>query len=110
LFIFLLSENYGQSGIQAFRELAEKNGVCIAKEASVSCKVLNSSPTKSHVRLYLQILSNADENSFDDVLKNLNVDKSANVVVCFCEGMTVRGLLVAMKRLNLEDRFLLIGR
>lgn len=28
-------ENYGQSGMQAFRELAEKNGICIAKEDSV---------------------------------------------------------------------------
>jgi hypothetical protein len=30
------AENYGQSGIQAFRELAEKYGVCIAREDSVS--------------------------------------------------------------------------
>lgn len=29
-------ENYGQSGIQAFRELADKNNICIAKEDSVS--------------------------------------------------------------------------
>jgi ABC-type branched-subunit amino acid transport system substrate-binding protein len=28
-------ENYGQSGIQAFRELADKNNICIAKEDSV---------------------------------------------------------------------------
>lgn len=28
-------ENYGQSGIQAFRELADKNGICIAREDSV---------------------------------------------------------------------------
>lgn len=57
-----------------------------------------------------QILSNADDESFSDVLRNLEKDPNANVVVCFCEGMTVRGLLSAMKRLNLTDRFLLIGR
>lgn len=28
-------ENYGQSGIQAFRELAEKNGICIARGDNV---------------------------------------------------------------------------
>uniref|UniRef100_A0A336LKC4 CSON009533 protein n=1 Tax=Culicoides sonorensis TaxID=179676 RepID=A0A336LKC4_CULSO len=82
-------ENYGQSGIQAFRELAEKYDVCIAREDSV--------------------LSNADKSQFDDVLRNLEYDKLANVVVCFCEGMTVRGLLAAMERLNLSDRFLFIG-
>ncbi|XP_055633826.1 metabotropic glutamate receptor 1-like [Toxorhynchites rutilus septentrionalis] len=82
-------ENYGQSGIQAFRELAEKYGVCIAREDS--------------------ILSYADDESFSDVLRNIEQDPNANVVVCFCEGMTVRGLLKAMERLNMTDRFLLIG-
>ncbi|XP_062537506.1 metabotropic glutamate receptor 1-like isoform X2 [Armigeres subalbatus] len=82
-------ENYGQSGIQAFRELAERNGVCIAREDS--------------------ILSNADDESFSDVLRNIVQDASAKVVVCFCEGLTVRGLLKAMKNLNMTDRFLLIG-
>lgn len=82
-------ENYGQSGIQAFRELAEKQGVCIAREDSV--------------------LSNADKGQFDEVILNLDYDKLANVVICFCEGMTVRGLLAAMKRLNMSDRFLIIG-
>lgn len=33
--LFPLDENYGQSGIQAFRELADKNGICIAREDSV---------------------------------------------------------------------------
>ncbi|XP_062700997.1 metabotropic glutamate receptor 1 [Aedes albopictus] len=82
-------ENYGQSGIQAFRELADRYGVCIAREDS--------------------ILSNAEDESFLDVLRNIVQDASAKVVVCFCEGMTVRGLLKAMKNLNMTDRFLLIG-
>jgi hypothetical protein len=33
--ILIPDENYGQSGIQAFRELADKNGICIAREDSV---------------------------------------------------------------------------
>ncbi|PNF32911.1 hypothetical protein B7P43_G01845 [Cryptotermes secundus] len=82
-------ENYGQSGIQAFRELAEKANVCIAKEDSV--------------------LSNAEDEVFDGVIRKLDEDKNARVVVCFCEGMTVRGLLASTKRLNLTGRFLFIG-
>ncbi|XP_077291377.1 metabotropic glutamate receptor 5-like isoform X2 [Arctopsyche grandis] len=82
-------ENYGQSGIQAFRELAERANVCIAKEDSV--------------------LSNAAEEDFDEVVKNLRTDKNAKVVVCFCEGMTIRGLLKAERRLNVTDKLLIIG-
>lgn len=36
-------------------------------------------------------------------------DDNANVIVCFCEGMTVRGLLTAIKHFNLTNRFLIIG-
>ncbi|XP_039287871.1 metabotropic glutamate receptor 1-like [Nilaparvata lugens] len=82
-------ENYGQSGMQAFKELALRANVCIAKEDSV--------------------LSNADDEVFDSVLRKLNEDRNARVVVCFCEGMTVRGLLAATRRLNLTGRFLLLG-
>ncbi|KAG8232762.1 hypothetical protein J437_LFUL013007 [Ladona fulva] len=77
--------------MQAFRELAEQAGViCVAREAS--------------------ILSHAEDSQFDSVLRNLAEDPAANVVVCFCEGFTVRGLLAASKRLKLTDRFLFIGR
>ncbi|XP_048507154.1 metabotropic glutamate receptor 1-like [Athalia rosae] len=82
-------ENYGQSGIQAFRELAERSGVCVAREDAV--------------------LSTAEDAAFDGVLSNLDQDRAANVVVCFCEGMTMRGLLAASKRLNLTGRFMFIG-
>ncbi|XP_024944343.1 metabotropic glutamate receptor 1 isoform X2 [Cephus cinctus] len=82
-------KNYGQSGMQAFRELAEKSGVCVAREDAV--------------------LSTAEDDAFDAVLENLDQDHAANVVVCFCEGMTMHGLLAASKRLNLTGRFLFIG-
>lgn len=42
-------------------------------------------------------------------MKNLAEDENANVIVCFCEGMTVRGLLMAIKQLNLTNRFMIIG-
>lgn len=86
--IFL--ENYGQSGIQAFRELAEDTDVCIAQEDSV--------------------LSNAADEVFDKVVLNLKQEMNAVVVVCFCEGLTIRGLLKATKRLNMTNHFLFIGR
>nr|QRN45433.1 metabotropic glutamate 1-like receptor isoform X1 [Carausius morosus] len=82
-------ENYGQSGMQAFRELAERANVCIAKEDSV--------------------LSNAEDEVFDAVVRKLAEDQNAHVVVCFCEGMTVRGLLRSVRRLGLFGRFLILG-
>ncbi|XP_023245698.1 metabotropic glutamate receptor 1-like [Copidosoma floridanum] len=82
-------ENYGTSGIQAFRELAENKSVCIAREDS--------------------ILTTASDAAYDKVISNLNQDPAANVVVCFCEGLTVRHLIEASKRLNLTDRFLFVG-
>lgn len=88
--MFFSLENYGQSGIQAFRELAEEADVCIAREDSV--------------------LSNAADEVFDKVILNLKQDLNAVVVVCFCEGLTIRGLLRATKRLNLTNYFLFIGR
>lgn len=42
-------------------------------------------------------------------MNNLKVDDKANVIVCFCEGITVRKLLIAIKHLNLTGRFLIIG-
>nr|XP_053651495.1 uncharacterized protein LOC128701648 [Cherax quadricarinatus] len=81
--------NYGQSGMTAFRELAEGNNICIAKEDSV--------------------LSNAEDEAFDMVIEQLREDQRANVVVCFCEGMTVRNLLLAAQRNNVTSRFLFIG-
>jgi len=40
---------------------------------------------------------------------NLKEDENANVIVCFCEGMTIRKLLMATKEMNLTNRFLIIG-
>ncbi|KAM6184581.1 metabotropic glutamate receptor 1 isoform 1-T1 [Rhynchocyon petersi] len=82
--------NYGESGMDAFKELAAQEGLCIAHSD--------------------KIYSNAGEKSFDRLLRKLRERlPKARVVVCFCEGMTVRGLLSAMRRLGVVGEFLLIG-
>ncbi|MBN3311122.1 GRM1 protein, partial [Amia calva] len=82
--------NYGESGMEAFKELAAQEGLCIA--------------------LSDKIYSNAGEKHFDRLLRKLRERlPKARVVVCFCEGMTVRGLLMAMRRLGVAGEFLLIG-
>lgn len=58
-----------------------------------------------------KIWSNAGEQSFDRLLERLRAHlPKARVVACFCEGMTVRNILMAMKRQGLVGEFLLIGR
>ncbi|XP_071386317.1 metabotropic glutamate receptor 1-like [Centroberyx affinis] len=82
--------NYGESGMEAFKELASQEGLCIAHSD--------------------KIYSNAGEKHFDRLLRKLRERlPKARVVVCFCEGMTVRGLLMAMRRLGVSAEFLLIG-
>lgn len=85
------SGNYGESGMEVFKELASQDGLCIAHSD--------------------KIYSNAGEKHFDRLLRKLRERlPKARVVVCFCEGMTVRGLLMAMRRLGVAGEFLLIGR
>ena len=77
--------------MEAFKELASQEGLCIAHSD--------------------KIYSNAGEKHFDRLLRKLRERlPKARVVVCFCEGMTVRGLLIAMRRLGVVGEFLLIGR
>ncbi|XP_036391957.1 metabotropic glutamate receptor 5b [Megalops cyprinoides] len=82
--------NYGESGMEAFKDMAAKEGICIAHSD--------------------KIYSNAGEHSFDRLLLKLRGHlPKARVVACFCEGMTVRGILMAMRRQNLVGEFLLVG-
>ncbi|CAB1333322.1 unnamed protein product [Coregonus sp. 'balchen'] len=56
------------------------------------------------------IYSNAGEHNFDKLLEKLRGHlPKARVVACFCEGMTVRGILMAMRRKHLVGEFLLVG-
>ncbi|XP_056297661.1 metabotropic glutamate receptor 5b [Pseudoliparis swirei] len=82
--------NYGESGMEAFKDMAAKEGICIAHSG--------------------KIWSNAGEQSFDRLLERLRAHlPKARVVACFCEGMTVRNILMAMRRQGLVGDFLLIG-
>ncbi|KAM4546998.1 glutamate receptor, metabotropic 5a isoform 1-T2 [Fundulus diaphanus] len=82
--------NYGESGMEAFKDMAAKEGICIAHSD--------------------KIYSNAGEQNFDKLLQKLRGHlPKARVVACFCEGMTVRGILMAMRRLRLVGEFLLVG-
>uniref|UniRef100_A0A3B4UI25 Metabotropic glutamate receptor 1 n=1 Tax=Seriola dumerili TaxID=41447 RepID=A0A3B4UI25_SERDU len=82
--------NYGESGMEAFKDMAAKEGLCIAHSD--------------------KIYSNAGEQSFDKLLQKLRGHlPKARVVACFCEGMTVRGILMAMRRQRLVGEFLLLG-
>lgn len=77
--------------MEAFKDMSAKDGVCIAHS--------------------YKIYSNAGEQNFDKLLKKLRSHlPKARVVVCFCEGMTVRGLLMAMRRQGIISEFLLLGR
>ncbi|XP_031652171.1 metabotropic glutamate receptor 5 [Oncorhynchus kisutch] len=83
--------NYGESGMEAFKDMAAKEGICIAHSG--------------------KIWSNAGEKSFDRLLERLRAHlPKARVVACFCEGMTVRNILMAMRRQGLVGEFLLVGR
>uniref|UniRef100_A0A673BX73 Metabotropic glutamate receptor 5 n=1 Tax=Sphaeramia orbicularis TaxID=375764 RepID=A0A673BX73_9TELE len=82
--------NYGESGMEAFKDMAAKEGICIAHSG--------------------KIWSNAGQQSFDRLLERLRAHlPKARVVACFCEGMTVRNILMAMRRQGLVGDFLLIG-
>ncbi|KAL6473149.1 hypothetical protein MHYP_G00193370 [Metynnis hypsauchen] len=77
--------------MEAFKDMAAKEGICIAHSD--------------------KIYSNAGEQSFDRLLEKLRSHlPKARVVACFCEGMTVRGILMAMRRRRLVGEFLLVGR
>lgn len=53
-------------------------------------------------------MSNDEDEKFQELIKNLEEDEKAHVIVCFCEGLTVRKLLMAIKYLNMTN-FIIIG-
>ncbi|RWS01055.1 metabotropic glutamate receptor 1-like protein 2, partial [Dinothrombium tinctorium] len=76
--------------MEVFKGLAQDARICIANTESVN--------------------NNAEDDEFDKVLRSLQqYSSTARVVACFCEGMTVRGLLKAIRRLNVTGELLLVG-
>ena len=62
--------------MQAFREYADSENICIDKE--------------------LSILSNDDDDEYDRLLTRLLEEPKTRVIVCFCEGETVNAILKAV--------------
>jgi hypothetical protein len=89
-YLFYFPGNYGFRGMLEFQAMAEDAGLCRATEEKIK--------------------TNADNSSFDDVIDSLMETPSARVVICFCEGMTVRRLFMATERRGVAGRFLIIGR
>lgn len=86
-----LADSYGRAADKSFQKLiVDKTDICVDQ--------------------YLEVSSDDEDEKFSDIVTNLR-SKHANVVVCFCEGRTVRKLLKAVKRLNLSTNpFVLVGR
>uniref|UniRef100_T1KRK7 Receptor ligand binding region domain-containing protein n=1 Tax=Tetranychus urticae TaxID=32264 RepID=T1KRK7_TETUR len=81
--------NYGSSLMEVFKNLAQDVGICLANTEVVT--------------------NNAEDWKFDEIVISILQTKSVKVVACFCEGMTVRGILKAIRRLNATGEFLLVG-
>ncbi|XP_074651721.1 metabotropic glutamate receptor 5-like [Tubulanus polymorphus] len=82
--------NYGQSGMQTFKKMAnEIEGFCIADS--------------------IQIANNAELDDYIEAIEKLYEDKNAKVVVCFCEGRTVKSLFRAIKVKGIKNHFVIVG-
>ncbi|KAL8560212.1 hypothetical protein ACOMHN_021706 [Nucella lapillus] len=81
--------NYGIRGMETFTDLAGSYNICIASTDSVA--------------------SSDTDLGFDRVVDTLKKTPNASVVVCFCEGITVKKLLRAISRKGMDGRFLIIG-
>ena len=72
--------NYGEKGFEVFRKLAVTQGVCLAtNEAAPGLD---------------------DPGAYDEIVRKLLRTNSSRVVICICEGMTVRRLLQATWRIR----------
>lgn len=90
LFAIYTDGSYGQAGMEAFRSETSHSNICLA--------------------LYEKIREYASDEDYELVIKKMNSTSTARVIVCFCYGETIRGLLGAINRLNLKGRFIILGR
>ncbi|KAK8775608.1 hypothetical protein V5799_031046 [Amblyomma americanum] len=81
--------NYGYNGIDEFTSRAKDAGICVANSHAI--------PT------------DADEEDYDNVVRSLDKFGAARVVVCFCEGFTVRALINATARLRVAGKYVFFG-
>ncbi|CAF0865551.1 unnamed protein product [Brachionus calyciflorus] len=80
---------YGQGGMEAFRKKSDYLNICFA--------------------MYEKISEYATNETYEVLVRKMNAITSAKVIVCFCEGETIRGLLAAIKTLGLKGRFVILG-
>lgn len=90
VFAIYTDGSYGQGGMEAFRNRTSYLNICLV--------------------MYEKITQYANDEDFENLIKKMNETESAKVIVCFCYGETIRGLLGAINRLKLKGRFILIGR
>lgn len=76
--------------MNAFRERAQEVGICFA--------TLESMPP------------NADDTKFDELIEAIQKHSNAKVVICMCEGRTVGRLFAGLKRKNITNEYLVVGR
>lgn len=60
--------------------------------------------------VYEKIKEYAVDNVYEALILKMNAIPKARVIVCFCYGETIRGLLRAIHKLNLIGRFIIVGR
>ncbi|GFN93744.1 metabotropic glutamate receptor [Plakobranchus ocellatus] len=81
--------NYGTRGMMDFKAEATSKGICFGAEENIA--------------------TSAEDEKFDAVVEKLLHTPMPTVVVCFCEGMTLKKLGQATRRKNVEGAFLLLG-
>ena len=89
IFAVYTAGSYGQNGMETFRIETKLLNVCILGPVEVR-----------------EYASNTD---YEAIISNMNRTKRARVIVCFCYGETIRGLLRAINKLNLKGRFIILG-
>ncbi|XP_041353845.1 metabotropic glutamate receptor 5-like isoform X2 [Gigantopelta aegis] len=81
--------NYGVRGMEEFEDIAKRSNICIATTENIA--------------------SSSDSEAFDKIVENLLTTPNATVIVCFCEGITVKKLFQAIQRKSAVGKFLVIG-
>ena len=76
--------------MEEFHEMLKAYNICLATETKVEFE--------------------ENDALHDRVIEHLLRTENARVVVCFCEGLTIRRLLLATQRRNAVGRFLFLGR
>ncbi|KAL1485295.1 hypothetical protein MTO96_047357 [Rhipicephalus appendiculatus] len=82
--------SYGDDGIDEFTSRAKASGICVANSQAI--------PT------------DADDEYYNAVVRSIGRFGTVNVVVCFCEGLTVQALINATTRLNVTGKYVFFGR